>query len=262
MKILPLTLWRWWAKVTLNCRLDKVLPHPPTHVSLFWNKKKLVQTSSRHSTGSTNQCSSFPGVWPASNRPCLRESLRDFFPDNCCQNVPFFSKRGKNLLLGNYFTIIWGLKSLIDVNEWTQTPPSANTSRAPFVPLCFLRLFKALSLVVLGASFCIQHPRCLIVISPLLKPPFASLGCSTHAQRVGSRVKPIASAARSHRRAASAAFLRPRDSPSFANGTSAAVSGPRTASAALIGCGLQKRSAELSEQPPQQPPPRSISLYH
>lgn len=108
------------------------------------------------------------------------------------------------------------------------------------------------------------HAASLLPPHPLLKPPLASLRCSTHAQRVGSQVKAIASPARPRRRAVSAAVLRPRDSPSFANGTSAAVSGPRTASAALIGphgCGLQKRSAELSEQPPQQPPPPAAFLY-
>lgn len=144
------------------------------------------------------------------------------------------------------------------------TSPRQHVQSSFCAPLFYLKLH---SLVVLGASFCIQHPRCLIVTPPppLLKPPLASLRCSTHAQHVGSRVTPIASTARPRRRAGSAAFLHPRDSPSFANGTSAAVSAPRTASAALIGlhgCGLQKRSAELSEQPPQQPPtPPAAFLY-
>lgn len=131
--------------------------------------------------------------------------------------------------------------------------------------LCFLRLFKASQP---GYTWSILlHPAPTLphcYPPPLFIPPLASFRCSTHAQRVGSRVKPIASMARPRRRAVSAAVLRPGDSPSFANGTSAAVSGPRTASAALIGphgCGLQKRSAELSEQPPQQPPPPAAFLY-
>lgn len=152
------------------------------------------------------------------------------------------------------------------MNE-TKHLPQTRPSRLLLCLFVFFVYLKPHSLVVLGASFCIQHPRCLIVTPSLPPCSLAFLRCSTHAQRVGSQVKPIASTAWPRRRAGSAAVLRPTDSPSFANGASAAVSGPRTASVALIGphgCGLQKGSAELSEQFP--PPPNththSISLYH
>lgn len=135
----------------------------------------------------------------------------------------------------------------------------------PELLLCPFVLFKASQPGCTWSILLHPAPTLPHCYPPLLKPPLTSLRCSTHAQHVGSRVTPLASTARPRRRAGSAAFLHPRDSPSFANGTSAAVSAPRTASAALIGlhgCGLQKRSAELSEQPPQQPPtPPAAFLY-
>lgn len=117
----------------------------------------------------------------------------------------------------------------------------------------FFVYLKHRSLVVLWGSFCIQHPRCLIVI---VAKTFPRLPQVLHAH-VGIQVKPIAPTALAQVWRLSPS---PRNSLSLANGTSAAVSGPRTASAALIGphgCGLQKRSAELSEQPP----PPAAFLY-
>lgn len=153
------------------------------------------------------------------------------------------------------------------MNEPKHLPQTTRSELLLCLFLFFIYL-KLHSLVVLGASFCIQHPRCLIVIPPLLKPPLPSPPSGAPVTRNVSAAGLNRSRPRPgpRRRAASAGLLRPRDSPSFANGTSAAVSGPRTASAALIGphgCGLQKRSAELSEQPPPNKPPLqhfSISL--